>query len=155
MTGWKPVPLFDRKGFKLMTAEELGQLIHEGQGADQLPAFLASGGDVNAIDPRSELPLLHLACEHMNFDAIRALAGAGADVNGKDAAGQAALHVAVDIDIDSVIQANGSTMTFETTRLLLSLGADPTISDSQGKTPRDWAENFGPNALEQFDRETG
>jgi uncharacterized protein len=137
-----------------MTVEDLGELIFNRRGASELPAFLAAGGDVNAIESRSGMPLLHFACEHMNFDAIRALVKAGADLNAKDSFGQATLHIAVDIDIDSVVQANGSVMSFETTRLLLSLGADPNIRDSQGETPRDWAEKYGANALEQYDRRT-
>jgi ankyrin repeat protein len=138
-----------------MTTEDLGQLIAAGRGAAELPAFVAAGGDVNATEPRSGMPLLHFACEHQNLDAIRALVSAGARINAKDSVGQTPLHVAVDIDIDSVVQANGSELQFETTRLLLSLGADPSVQDCQGLTPRDWAARYGARAVEQFDRRTG
>jgi ankyrin repeat protein len=141
-----------------MTEEDLGQLIHVGRGAAELPAFLAAGGDVNAIEPRSGMPLLHLACEHLNLDAIQALVAAGADLNLRDSFGQVPLHVAVDNDIDSVVQADGPELRFETTRLLLSLGADPNVRDSQGRTPRDWAAAYGTAlntyALDEFDRRT-
>ena len=135
-----------------MTADDLAQLIFAGRGAAELPTFLAEGGDVNALVARSGMRMLHSACEHMNFDAIRALVSAGADLNAKDAHGAAPLHAAVDIDIDSVIQANGREIRFETTRLLLSLGADLNVQDGQGQTPRQWAADYGNFALEQFDR---
>ena len=137
-----------------MTADDLGQLIAGGRGPTELAAFIAAGGDVNAAEPRSGMPLLHLACEHQNMDAIRALVDAGANLNARDSFGQAPLHIAVDIDIDSVVQANGLELEFETTQLLLSLGADPNVQDRQGLTPRDWAARYGERAVEQFDRRT-
>ena len=137
-----------------MTAEDLGQSIHEGRGAAGVPAFLAAGGDVNAIDPRSRMPLLHLACEHQDPDTIRALVAAGADLNARDSFGQAPLHIAVDSDIDSVVQADGPEYRFETTRLLLSLGADPPVQDGRGRTPRDCAAGRGSHALDRFDHHT-
>ena len=138
-----------------MTTEELGQLIVAGRGPAEFAAFLAASGDVNAVEPRSGMPLLHFACEHQNLGAIRALVGAGADPNATDSFGQAPLHVAVDIDIDSVIQAGGEELLFETTRLLLSLGADPDVRDRRGLTPRDWAARYGDRALQQFDHRVG
>lgn len=58
-------------------------------------------------------------------------------------------------DIDSVVQANGSEFRFETTRLLLSLGADPTVRDGRGRTARAVAVAYGGRILDQFDRLTG
>jgi ankyrin repeat protein len=133
----------------------MGQAIHQGRGTAELPAFLAAGGDVNALDPRSGMPLLHLACEHLDLDAIRALVAAGADRNARDAFGQTPLHVAVGNDIDSVVQADGPEFRFETARLLLSLGADPTLRDGRGLVPRDVAARYGGGVLGTFDRLTG
>lgn len=137
-----------------MTETELRRLIANGQGASEIPSFIAAGGDVNCREPPLGMPLLHLACEHQNLAAIRALAAAGADLDVLDSAGQAALHIAVDIDVDSVIQASGSELDFATTLLLLSLGANPRIQDNAGRTPRDWAANYGYNARVEFDRRT-
>src|SRR5262245_56902907 len=124
---------------RTMTAEDLGRLIAGGRGAAEVSAYLAAGGDVNATEPRSGMPLLHLASEHQNSDAIRALVAAGADVNAGDAFGQTPLHVAVDSDIDAVVQACGplADMQFATARLLLDLGADHDARDSAGRSSRD------------------
>ena len=139
-----------------MTADDLGQLIAAGRGAAELPAYLAAGGDVNAIEPRSARPLLHQACEHQNLDAIRALVRSGADSEARDTFGQAAIHIAVDIDIDAVVQADGhlSEMQFATTRLMLELGANPKVRDDAGRTPRDLAAGYNREILDQFDRRT-
>jgi ankyrin repeat protein len=77
-------------------------------------------------------------------------------LNAQDSFGQTALHIAVDIDIDSVVQANGplADMQFETARLMLALGANPDICDNHGRTPRDVAAFYGMNVLDKFDRET-
>ncbi|WP_165250848.1 ankyrin repeat domain-containing protein [Paludisphaera soli] len=135
-----------------MTLERLVQLMIDGPGAEGLLAYLRSGGSVNAVDPRSGMPILHLACEHQNLEMARALIEAGADINLQDSFGQLPLHVAVDIDIDSVVQSgSGEDFPFATTRLLLDLGADPQARAGDGRTPRDWAAACGPEALKRFD----
>ena len=138
-----------------MTADEMGRLISAGRGAAELPVFLSAGGDVNAVDPRSGMPLLHLACEHQNLEAIRALVATGAELNGRDWAGQTPLHVAADIDIDSVVQGERQELQFETTRVLMSLGADVGIRDRSNRTPREIAAGYGHQALDKFDRLVG
>jgi ankyrin repeat protein len=137
-----------------VTPEELGRRICEGRGVEALPAYLAAGGSVDAIEPRSGMPLLHLVCEHRSHDMIRALIEQGADIHLRDPAGQTPMHVAVDGDIDSVVQRNGGEdeLRFDTTRLLLELGADPEVRDAKGRTPRDWAAGYGPVARERYDR---
>jgi ankyrin repeat protein len=139
-----------------MTLDDFGQMIATNRITAELPAFLAVGGDVNAFDPRSAMPLLHLACEHQNMNAVRALVGAGADLEARDLFGQVALHIAVNIDIDAVVQADGqvSYMQFETTNLLLELGANPEERDDAGRSPRDLAAGYGQAVLDEFDRQT-
>lgn len=135
-----------------MTTLALKRMIAEGRGAIGVPLYLAEGGDVNGAD--EGMPLLHCACEHQDLDAIRALVAVGADVNRRDECGQSPLHIAVDIDIDSVVQAGGMEMQFETTHLLLQLGADPGARDARGQTPRDWAAGYGASVAAEFDRRT-
>jgi ankyrin repeat protein len=137
-----------------MTTEDLARLIASGRGAGELPQYLAAGGSVDAIAPQSQMPLLHLACEHQNLEAIRALVQAGADLNRRDHYGQTALHIAVDIDIDSILQSGGSQadVEFKTTLLLLALGANADIQDGRGRTPRQLAAGYGMDAAEKFDQ---
>lgn len=143
---------------KRLTLEQLFKAVGEETGLPEFHVYVAASGDVNACDPDSGWSLLHLACEHMNISLIQALADGGADLNAQnDHDGWTPLHTAVDIDTDSVWQATQresdflTQLTFSTTRLLLALGADPTIADHKGETPRDLAAHGGPEALAQFD----
>jgi hypothetical protein len=135
--------------------EALWQTIDETRGVAELRRYLA-GGDVNARHPDNGWSLLHLACEHRNLGLIRVLVEQGANINFRDGFGRSPLFVAVNIDIDSVAQSGGDAeeLRFETTRLLLQLGADRELRDDSGRTPRDLAESYGPFALEVYDRLT-
>jgi len=147
-----------------MTLEQVSEAIfhdgyHGGDSAlERLRAYLAEGGDVNARDPTSGGTLLHESCEHQNYRLIQALAEAGADLNAQEPyTGWTPLHLAVDIDIDSVSQATRDVegfnreLTFSTTILLLSLGADPNVRSYEGETPRDIASYYGAYALQRYD----
>jgi ankyrin repeat protein len=139
-----------------MTFDEFWQSIYEDRRTRDLGVYLRNGGDLLARDPKSDRTLLHLACEHQNLGLIRELVGKGIPIDDQDKWGLTPLHVAVDIDIDSVVQASGqiSEMTFDTTKLLLSLGANPNLQDERGSAPRDWVLPYGPAVVEQFDRQT-
>jgi hypothetical protein len=109
------------------------------RGVSELPGYLAAGGDINAAHASSGRTLLHCASEHQNLPMTEALAKAGADLNVRTHLGYTPLHLAVDIDIDSVSQSgviNMDDVPFQTVRLLLSLGADPAVRDERGETPR-------------------
>ena len=140
-----------------MRFDELWKSIDKEKGVDSLEQYLSDGGDVDARHPDSSWTLLHLACEHMNHDLIRALAAAGTDLNAREEAqGWRPLHHAVDTDIDSVWQTRHSLdeLTFSITRLLLALGADPGVRDSNGLTPRDMAAEYGTDVADKFDNLT-
>jgi ankyrin repeat protein len=140
-----------------MRFDELWKSIDEKIGVDLLDQYLADGGDINARDPDFSWTLLHLACEHMNHDLIRALSAAGADLNARtNHQGWSPLHLAVDADTDSWVQANDpfDELTFSTTCLLLSLGADSSVRDRDGLTPRDIAAEYGIDVAEKYDNLT-
>jgi hypothetical protein len=126
-----------RKARSKMTHEELCQSIDEERGTRELEIYLQQGGDLLVRNVNSGRNLLHLACEHQNLKLIRELVGRGVPIDDADEWGQTPLHIAVNIDIDSVVQGSGqiSEMTFRTTNLLLSLGANPTLQDKRGRTP--------------------
>src|SRR5262245_44750915 len=136
-----------------MTFEELWHSVDDVRGSRELQVYLQEGGDLCARNVNSGCSLLHIACEHQNLGLICELVERGVPIDGTDKWGQTPLHVAVDIDIDSVVQRQGkiSEMTFPTTSLLLSLGANPTLQDKNGRTPRDLAVRYGPAVVEQFD----
>jgi ankyrin repeat protein len=74
---------------------------------------------------------------------MRRLVNEGADVNQADPDGQwTHLHHAIDVEADAAAQT-GEPLTVEVTRLLLELGADPTIADHRGRTALQEAEYRG------------
>ena len=96
---------------------------------EALRHYIAMDGDVNIICEGEGL--LHAAAREQNFELIKLLIEAGADVNIRDTEGETPLHIAIDRDVDGAIQ-EGQRATLETTRLLISLGADPEIRNMSG-----------------------
>lgn len=118
-----------------------------------LERFLASGGDVNELNADSGLNLLWLAAEQMDIPLIRRLGELGADPNRRlTSSGVTAMHNAVDIDIDSVMQSAqpGDTnelvrqVVFEVTKAMVEIGGSIRIADHSGKTPYDIAFEYHP-----------
>jgi ankyrin repeat protein len=150
-----------------MTFEDVFASVPSTAACEMLRQFVVCGGNVNTCDPESGWTLLHAACEHMNHDLIRLLAELGANLDvPATASGERPLHVAVDIDIDSVAQATNSfghefvnDLTFSTTRLLLSHGAALDVRDHRNRTPRDvvkdYAKSYDPSVLDRFDNLIG
>ena len=110
-----------------------------------LDRFVATGGDVNAVV--GSCPgrnLLWLAAEQMDIPLIRRLGDLGADPNlVLPPTAVTAMHNAVDIDIDSVVQrqkhANVDELiqmiTFSVTRAMVLIGGSIHNTDNKGKTP--------------------
>ena len=136
-----------------MQFDELWKQIDETCGIAELQRFLAAGGNVDQRHPKSGWTLLHAASEVQNIELIQALIAAGANLNCKNHQGWTPLHLAVDADIDSVIQSGSDSreITFSVTRVLLSHGADVTIQDTNGQTPRDVAATYGADLARSLD----
>ncbi|MCR9212050.1 MAG: hypothetical protein NXI28_27845 [bacterium] len=118
-----------------------------------LDRFVASGGDVNTIAPESGMNLLWLAAEQMDTRLIRRLGELGADPNLQlTSSAVTAVHNAVDIDIDSVMQcdypANSSELiqlvTFAVTQAMVAIGGSIHVADASGKTPYHIACDYDP-----------
>jgi ankyrin repeat protein len=93
-----------------------------------LDRLLATNVDVNATPERHDWPALHAAIEQMEFEAVRRLVRAGADVNLEQPCGWTPLQHAVDIESDAAHQRDvpREEMPTDLIELLLSLGARPT-----------------------------
>ncbi|UPT64720.1 MAG: ankyrin repeat domain-containing protein [Hyphomonadaceae bacterium JAD_PAG50586_4] len=112
--------------------------LNDGGGADQVSAYLAAGGEVNAaIMPFIENTLLHHAAVYRRLDLIELLVSRGADPNRCDALGMTSLHTAVLHEIDAVL-LKWQEADFPCARKLVRMGASLDIVDSNGRTPCDY-----------------
>ncbi|PKQ27000.1 MAG: hypothetical protein CVT64_00685 [Actinobacteria bacterium HGW-Actinobacteria-4] len=141
-------------------------------------AVLRGSPDVHALNDSND-PVLMLACEHgKNPAVITALLDAGADpsVPASDNVGSMPLHICAAQDhVDGImvllergVDVNQRQATYEGTpllvaawaghlsaaELLLTMGADPTLTDVEGGTPLAWAKAYGHGdvaaLIEQF-----
>lgn len=141
-------------------------------------ALLKKGARVRTADQQGDKPI-QIAAGRGNIDIVRALIGAGADVNesGSDAtAGLTPLHRAVsqgDLDVVELLLDNGAdvnvnTSSFDTpfisavrrghrdiTELLASRGADPNAANNQGNTPLHLAASYGDTEMTRLLIEMG
>ena len=111
-------------------------------------------GVVDAIAPESGVNLLWLAVEQMDIPMIRRLGELGADPNCQlTGSAITAVHNAVDVDIDSVMQseqpANPSDLTrivtFAVTQAMVAIGGSIHVADGSGKTPYQIACGYHPS----------
>ena len=101
---------------------------------------------------------LHHAIEYLDAHALAELLAGGADPNQPGPGGERPLHCALDMELVNSTyryytgdESAAPRATF--TRLLLSAGADPDLSDERGETPRTRARRMHKEALELFGRE--
>jgi len=115
--------------------------------------LLTHGADINHIVEAFDITALMLAAVERSHSRVDFLLKAGADANVRSSRGDTALHKAVmggavfvtKVDTASskmnLTQDTGETI--EIVKRLLNAGADPSLRDSQRKTPLDWAKTLG------------
>jgi len=135
-----------------MNYDDLFVSIDDHNGVKELQQFIAEGGDLQQVHSVSGWSLLHCACEHQNESYIRALVEADAGLlNTRAACGYPPIFQALAIDIDGAIQTV-QPITFETTRLMLELGADSTLKDQKERTLREFAHIYNDSVVREFDK---
>lgn len=136
-----------------MTLQELISSIDDKNGVKELHQFILDGGDINQSLPNSGWSLMHVACEHENYQLIQAIHKANPSLlNCRAACNYPPLFQALDIDVDGAIQQNEA-FTFKTTKLLLELGADPNIKDLRNnRTLREMAKGRGDIVLQALNQ---
>jgi ankyrin repeat protein len=122
-------------------AEWLGMAIAHGR-ASAIEALLLEGADPNRVPPSGRWAAVHAAVAHEAPDVLRLLAVYGGDPNRPDRAGMTPLHLAIDVEIGSAHQS-GTPASASLTAVLLELGADPELEDATGRTPEQWADQYG------------
>lgn len=120
--------LLDRNPSKASMDKALVSAAHRGN-PEHVDLLLSRGVSPNVQQPSTESPLpshgqtaLTKAACNGQGEMVTRLLDAGADINGKTDEGKTALHWADDTEI---------------VRLLLERGADPSIRDASGQTPRE------------------
>ena len=122
----------DREGYSAVQCA-----IRSNRNTEMIDLLARHGSDLAELTPQGET-ILELALNyHQDKEVVRCLVGHGADVNQKDAFGRTALHTAADRnDVPQV-------------KLLLELGADPTVRSRWGLLARDLASGEARLLLEE------
>ncbi len=118
---------------------------------ETIARYLAEGGDIDERSGSRDWTLLHQAAEWGDREVILFLNQRGAALDLCDRQGGTPLHVAVDSDIDTALQAGHATA-LPTARTLIEAGAKEEVPDLSGGTPRDVAAAYGQSALDIYDR---
>ena len=137
--------------------------------ATRLRMEIASGGDVNWIDPQTSRSALHWAAHEGHLEAIGVLVEANADLAAGDRTGMSPLTLAAmqgkanavralldaGAEINHRDQINGSPLLWasglgnaETVAILLEAGGEVNIADINGLSPLLWATSIGRNPEE-------
>jgi ankyrin repeat protein len=100
--------------------------------AEAMALLLGQGADVNATTDSGRTPLM-LACKRSHVGVVRVLLQHMGEegLQATDGHGKTALHVAAEHYYEGTV------------RLLLLAGADPTVKDTKGRTPRALAVDWG------------
>lgn len=117
-----------------------GNLVWLGE-VEKVKKMIDSGVDVNGIKSNGMTPLI-LAVEGDQPQILELLLQNGANPNQQTAlGGETALHIAVDLAFDGMVQNNRKNPypePLECIKILLKYGADRKIKNNLGKTPLDF-----------------
>jgi len=113
--------------------------------ANAVRETLASGVDANEADPQGE-SLLMRAAAGGSTEVVNVLLAAGAEVNHQSFEGNSALHLAVDTAVQFAEYGPEATenRALRTIEALVAAGADTGLRNARGKSPLDWAHEYGP-----------
>lgn len=100
-----------------------------------LKATIAAGAQVDSVNRYGGTALIP-ASEHGHVETIKILIDAGVPLDHINNPGWTAIH-------EAIVLNNGGPRQVEAIRLLLEAGADPSIPDSNGTSPRDLASQRG------------
>ena len=104
-----------------------------GDDLKMIQLLMGSGALVKVSGSKNRYDVLHTAAQHArNLETLKILLKAGANVNGKDEAGNTPLHYAV---YRSNSKDSGAEKMPELVSVLLSAGADPNAKTESGVTP--------------------
>lgn len=112
-----------------MTADELADLITNGDGAAVAAALKSDPSLISARTAEGDMPL-HIAAWQKQVGILGVLAAYHPDVNARGAYGRTPLHYAVH---------EGGKISVPIVGDLLDRGADPSIKDENGYSVEDWA----------------
>jgi len=97
--------------------------------------------------------LIHWAAELILPNSIAWLVAKGVDVNQITHDGTTALHFAVDAEFDTRVQQNLE-LDFSTSALLISLGANPHLKRTNGRSAFSMIRSYGATAMRKFSDQT-
>jgi len=104
-----------------------------------LKATIAAGAQVDSVNRYGGTALIP-ASEHGHVETVKILIAAGVPLDHINNPGWTAIH-------EAIVLNNGGPRQVETIKLLLEAGADPSIPDGNGTSPRDLASQRGFNEI--------
>ena len=109
---------------------------------EEIKKYCIQGGSLFELSNRNNWQLIHIAALNGVDSVVEWLVEQGVDVNSKDDQGCSPILLAFDLDIDGAIQ-NNREINFSHSRKLLSLGADPSITNLEGRNIESTALAYG------------
>lgn len=138
----------DRKQVSEAISELLQRAIISGR-LDLIRLVLEERGLDPNIPTSDGSTALHVAVEYYDPEIVKYLCAHGANPNARKSGGWTPLHLAVDIEADSAFQEERPPAV-RLIEILLAAGADSSLTDDEGKTPKDLAVEWGHETAAQL-----